>query len=69
MIDREKQEAFVKEYKELVSKHKVGIVLHRWYDEYGTYVDVTFKSLDDSGDIRFDPECTIEPTNRRCMGG
>jgi len=56
MAKSEKELAFIKDYKNLIEKHNVKLVLKTHFDEFGQHTAVAFLENGDNCGINFFPE-------------
>ncbi len=68
-VTSEKETAFETEYKALLQKYNVELVVSPWGDECGRYIDVSFVELGKYRNINYHPDCKKEPYRYCGMGG
>jgi len=65
----DKEEAFIAEYKALLAKHHVQLVVETGEYESGDISTPIFKEAGRYCNIYYEPQCTRVYTGRHCMGG
>ena len=69
MEKSEKETAFVAEYKALLEKYNVKLVVSPWGDEYGEHTDISFVERGKYRSIRYRPEYKESKREYHGMGG
>jgi len=69
MAKSEKEITFEAEYKALLKKYNVELVLSPWFDEWGEHTDIAFIECGKYCNINYCPEVKETPRRRCGMGG
>lgn len=64
----EKTKQFEKEYKELMKKHNVILVVDKWSDEFGAHTTICYKERSTYCNISYTPEKKIINSGYQGMG-